>query len=102
MRVLKMLSDAQHFGELADSAGMGLPPFDTVVSEIRNLQTRNRPDRSDARVPGLITTAERTAIRRSWNDGILLFKQLEKAAEEPDTQATVVALGCLNRVMFYH
>ena len=46
----------------------------------------------------MTTTAERTAIRRSWNDGILVFKQLEKAAAEPNTAETAVAFGYLNRV----
>ena len=77
------MSETAHFGELADGAGMGLPPFDTVISEIRNLQTRSRQDRGDPRVPGLTTKAERTAIRRGWNDGIRVFKQLEKATTEP-------------------
>ena len=93
-----MLSDASHFGELADGTGLGLPSFDMVIGDIRNLQTQPRQDRGDPRVPGVTTTAERTAIRRGWNDGIRVFKQLEKAGAEPNTTETNVALGFLNRV----
>ena len=92
------MSESVRFGELADSAGMGLPSFDQVIADIRNLQTQPRQDRGDLRVPGVNTPDERTAIRKAWNDGVKLFKQLEKAGAEPSTQETNMALGFLNRV----
>ena len=46
----------------------------------------------------MTTLSERAAIRHGWNEGVRLFKQLEKAAVEPDTVETNVALGYLSRV----
>ena len=57
-----MLNDALNFGELEDGAALGLPPFTTVIGDIRNLQTHPRQDRGDSRVPGVTTLTERAAI----------------------------------------
>ena len=92
-----MLSEL-NFGDLEDATALGLPLFTTVLGEIRNLHTHPRQDRSDSRVPGVTTLSERAAIRHGWNEGVKLFRQLEKAAAEPDTKETKVALGYLSRV----